>query len=177
LPSGRRYGDHLGLAHLGEPLGELVGERDRQRHELRRLARRVAEHHPLVARAGEVELIVVGGIDPSLESTLHALRDVGRLFVDGVDDRAGVGREAEVGVRVADPPDRLPRDLGNVDVGLRRDLARDDDQPRVDQRLTRDAPLRVVREHRVQDAVRDLVGDLVRMPLRHGLGGEQELVV
>ena len=100
------------------------------------------------------------------------LRDVGRLLVDRVDHRAGVGREAEVGVRVADAADRLPGDVGDVDPDLRRDLAGDEDEPRVDQRLAGDAPVGIVGEHGVEDAVRDLVGDLVRVALRHRLGGE-----
>ena len=55
--------------------------------------------------------------------------------------------------------------------------ASDDDQAGVDQRLARHAAGRIVAQHRVEDAVGDLVGDLVGMPLRDGLGGEQELVV
>ena len=55
--------EHAGLADLREALGELVRERDRQRHQLVGVSlRRVAEHHPLVARAGDVELVVVGRV-------------------------------------------------------------------------------------------------------------------
>ncbi len=115
--------DDLGLAHVGEPVRELVRERDRERHQLLRLTRRVAEHHPLVARAGDVELVVVGRVGPALVGVVDALGDVGRLLVDGVDDRAGVGREAEVGVGVADLADRLARDLLDVHVRGRGDLA------------------------------------------------------
>ena len=50
-----------GLAHLREPLADPVREHDRQRHQLRRLVRRVAEHHPLVARAEPVERVDVAG--------------------------------------------------------------------------------------------------------------------
>ena len=38
-------------------------------------------------------------------------------------------------------------------------------------------PERVVAQHRVEHAVGDLVGDLVRVALGHRLGGEQVLVV
>ena len=177
LAVGAQVGDDVSLADLGEPVGELVGERDRQRHQLRRLAGRVAEHHPLVARAGDVELVVVGRVGARLERLVDALGDVGRLLVDRVDHRARVGREAEVGVGVADLADRLAGDLLDVDVGLGRDLAGDDDEAGVDQRLAGDAAVRVVGEHRVEDAVGDLVGDLVRVALGHRLGGEQVLVV
>jgi hypothetical protein len=36
-----------------------VGEVDRHRHQRLGLVAGVAEHHPLVARAGDVELVVV----------------------------------------------------------------------------------------------------------------------
>src|SRR6059058_4925668 len=42
------------LAHGRQPLGQAVGQDDRQRHQRWRLVRRVAEHHPLVARAALV---------------------------------------------------------------------------------------------------------------------------
>ncbi len=68
----------------------------------------------------------------------------------------------------------LARDPRDVDVLARRQLAGDDDQPGRDQRLAGDAALRVVRERCVEDGVRDLVGDLVRVTLGHRLGREQE---
>ena len=53
------------------------------------------------------------------------------------------------------------------------DLAGDDDEPGGQQRLDRDPAVRVLGEHRVEDRVADLVGDLVRVTLGHGLGGEK----
>ena len=177
LAVGAQVGDDLGLAHVGQALGQLVGQRDRQRHQLRRLVGGVAEHHPLVTRAGDVECIVVGGVGARLVGLVHALGDVGRLLVDRVDDRARVGAEAEVGVGVADLADRLARDVLDVDVGRGRDLAGHDDEPGVHERLAGDAPVRVVAHDRVEDAVGDLVGDLVGVALGDGLGREQVLVV
>jgi hypothetical protein len=108
---------------------------------------------------------------------VDALRDVGRLLVDGVDDRAGVVIEAELGVRVPDPLDRLAGDLLDVHVGRGRDLPGDDHKSRVHQRLARHPARRIVAHDRVEDPVGDLVGDLVGMPLGDGFGGEQVLVV
>jgi hypothetical protein len=62
---------------------------------LRRLARRVAEHHPLVARADAVERIVVARVVLHLVRRVDALRDVGRLRVDRDDDAARVRVEAD----------------------------------------------------------------------------------
>ena len=167
----------LGLAHVGQPVRELVRQRDRQRHQLVGLVRRVAEHHPLVARAGDVEPIVVGRLDARLIRLIDALRDVGRLLVDRVDHRARIRAEPEIGVVVADLADRLARDVLDVDVGLGRDLARHHHQAGVHERLARHAPVRVIGQHGIQDAVGDLVGDLVRMALGDGLGREEVLVV
>ncbi len=165
------------LADLGQALGQPVRERDRERHQLLGLVGRVAEHHPLVARAGDVEFIVVGLVRAMLERLVDALGDVRRLLVDRVDDRAGVGREAEVRVGVADPPDRLAGDLLDVDVGRRGDLAGHDHEAGVHERLAGHAAGRIVTQDGVQHAVGDLVGDLVRMALGDGLGREQVLVV
>ena len=62
-----------------------------------RLAGRVAEHHPLVARADPVERIVVAGVVLELVGHVHALRDVGRLLVDRDHDAARLGVEAVLG--------------------------------------------------------------------------------
>ena len=177
LAVGPQVRHHVAAPDLGQPVRQPVRERDRHRHQLGRLARRVAEHHPLVARAGHVERVVVARVGARLVRLVDALRDVGRLLVDRGDDRARVAVEAVRGVVVADPADRVARDLRHVDVGLRRDLAGHHHEAGVDERLARHAAVRVVAQHGVEHAVRDLVGHLVGMALRHGLGGEEELVV
>ena len=141
------------------------------------LVRRVAEHHPLVARAGDVELVVVVGVGLRLVGLIDALRDVRRLLVDRVEHGARVRREAQIGVDVADPADRLARDLLDVDERLGRDLAGDDDEAGVHQRLAGDATRGVVAHDGIQHAIGDLVGDLVGMALGHRLGGEEVLVL
>jgi hypothetical protein len=158
-------------------VGQLVGERDRERHQLLRLTRREAEHHALVAGARDVELVVVGRVGARLVGLVDALRDVGRLLVDGGDDGAALAVEPVLAAGVADLADRLARDLRDVHVHVRRDLARDHHEARVHERLTRHAPVRILGHHCVEDTVGNLVGDLVRMALGDRLGREQELVV
>ena len=133
---------HVRLAHCREPLREPVREHDRQRHQLLGLVRRVAEHHSLVAGADLVERILVAVLH--LERRVDALRDVGRLLVERDDHAARVGVEAELRARVADLADALAHEARNVDVGVRRDLAGDDDEAGRDQRLAGDATHRVV---------------------------------
>ena len=70
---------------------------------------------------------------------VDALRDVGRLPVDRDDDAARLEVEAVLGARVADLGDAVADDRADVDVGLGRDLAGDDDEPGRDQRLAGDA--------------------------------------
>src|SRR6476646_8739864 len=78
-------------------------------------------------------------------------------------------------MRVADLRDPLANELRDVDVDLRRDLARNDHEARRNQRLARAARGGISRQHGVEDAVRDLVGDLVRMAFGDRLGREEEL--
>ena len=130
-----------------------MGERDRQRHQLLCLVGGVAEHHSLIARAGNVELVLVGRVVARLIGRVDTLSDVRRLLVNRVDDRAGVAVEAVGGVVVADLAHGLARDFLDVHVGVGGDLAGDDDQPGVDERLAGDAAVWVVGEHRVEHAI------------------------
>ena len=172
LAVGPQVRQHVGLAHLGEPVRDAVRELDRQRHQLLGLVRGVAEHHPLVAGADPVDRVEVAVLH--LERLVDALRDVGRLLVERHDHAARLGVEAVLGARVADVGDRLAHEPRDVDVRRRRDLAGDDDEARRDQRLAGDATLGVVGEDGVEDGVGDLVGDLVRVPLGDRLGAEAE---
>ncbi len=174
LAFGAEVGQDTVLAGGCERLRDLVRERDRQGHQLRRLVARVAHHEALVARTGQVERVVVAGIVLHLEGGVDAAGDVGRLLVERHDDRAGLGVEAELRARVPDRGDPLAHQTRNVDVGARRHLAGHDDEPGRDERLAGDPPVGVVGEHGVQHRVGDLVGDLVRMTLGDRLGGDAE---
>ena len=162
LAVGPQIREDVRLADLGEPLRELVGEHDRHRHELVRLVRRVAEHHPLVACADEVERIGVAVL--RLVRRVDALRDVRRLAVDRDDDAARLVVEPVLRPRVPDLGDPLAHDRADVDVDVGGDLAGDDDEAGRDERLAGDAAVRVVGEDRVEDGVRDLIRDLVGWP-------------
>ena len=128
LAVGAQVGDGAGLAHLGQALGQAVGDVDRQRHEHVGLVAGVAEHHPLVAGALLVELVLAGGAGADLLGVVDALGDVGRLLVEADHDAAGVAVVAVGLAVVADLVDRLADDLGDVDVGRGGDLAGDDGQ-------------------------------------------------
>ena len=149
-----------------------MGERDRQRHQLWRLAAGEAEHHALVARA---QLERRGGVVADLERCVDTLGDVGRLFLDRHERPAGQVVEAVVGFRVADVADGLPDDGLEVDVCRRRDLAEDHHQTCRRRGLAGNAGFRILLDDRVKDRVRDLIAHLVRMALGDRLGREQVL--
>src|SRR5260370_12489510 len=65
------------LARLGQPLRELVGQRDREGHQLGRLPAREADHHALVPRALQLEGSVLERAFTLLEGMADAGRDVG----------------------------------------------------------------------------------------------------
>ncbi len=126
LAVGPQVVHQLVLAHLGEPLGQLVGQGDGQGHQLLRLPAGVAEHHALVPRA-----VVQAVVQPALlglQGLVHAQSDVGGLLVNVGDDSAGVAVKAVLGPVVADVPDHLPGDFGDVHIAGGGDLPHDMDQ-------------------------------------------------
>ena len=165
LPSGRRNVDLAALAHLGEPLRELVRVADRRRHELGRLVARVAEHQALIAGALLlVEALALG----------HALRDVGRLRLDRREHGAGVAVEAHLRARVADVAESSrARSSAKSIVALGRDLTGDDDEARLARASRTRRGSRVLRQTCVEDGVGDRVADLVGMTFGDGLGGKE----
>jgi hypothetical protein len=160
LAVGARPGQRAVLALGRQALRHAVSQRDRQRHQHVGLAAGVTEHQALVAGAAGV----------------HAHRDVRRLLVDGDEDRARVGVEADGRRGVADAADRVADQRRDVDVGRGRDLAGEAGHAGRDHGLAGDAAGRIVGQDRVHDRVGDLVGHLVRMTFGHRLAREQVLI-
>ena len=143
-----------------------------------------AEHQTLIAGT------LLGGLFAGRFLSIHALRDVGGLGGKVIIDKNGVGVKHVVVVGVADVADGVADDLVDIESLVDRlgltcflvlkfgngDLAADDDHVRLYERLTGDAGGFVDRETSIEDAVGNEVGNLVRMPLAHGLGGENKCV-
>ena len=146
------------VAQLREVRQQRMRPYDRRGHQLLRLVRGVAEHHPLVARALPLLLLAV-----------HALRDVGTLPMQ----RAHVGerlpREPFVRTVVADPFHDAARDRLRIDAleAAAGDLAGIDHEIRRDQRLARDVRAAVLREAGIENGIRNLVRHLVGMAFRN----------
>ena len=136
-------------AAAGQLLGQPVRQHDGHRHQLRSLIAGQPEHHPLVAGPA--------GVD--------AAGDVGRLLLDGNQHRATVGVEPVAGVGVADTTNGLAGDGGVIEVGLGGDFPGDQRQPGGYQRLAGHPPVGVLLQDGVENRVRDLIGEFVRVPL------------
>ena len=170
LAVGPQIVEKTGLAHLGQAAGHPVGQRDRQRHQLFCLAAGIAEHHALVAGA----VLQLGvRVLLALQRAVHAERDVAGLLVDVGDDAAGVAVKAVLGPVIADGADDFARDLRDVHIAARGDLAHDMDETGGNGRLAGDAAVGVLLQDRVEHGVGDLVADLVGMPFGDGFGGEK----
>ncbi len=109
----------------------------------------------------------------SLFGPVDALGDVGALGVERDLHGAGLAVEALDRGVVADLEHAVAGDAGDVDVRLGGDLAADQHHAGGHEGLRGNAALGVFGQQRVEDAVADLVGDLVRVSLGDGLGREQ----
>ena len=145
------------LAHVRQPLCQLVRQRNGQRHQLRRLAAGVAEHHALVARAARG----------------HAHGDIGALLVDIGKHGACVRVKAVFGAGITDVPHNVAHNLLEIHIAFRGDLTHDMHKARTGSHLTGHTAVRVFFQQRVQNGVGDLVADLIGMPLGDGFGGKK----
>ena len=157
------------LADLGVLLRHAVRKVDRQRHEDLGLVAGVAEHHALVACALRVELVLLGLTRSDLFRGRDALRDVGRLLIEGDHDAAGVAVVPERLPVVADHIDRAPDRAWDIDIGLGSDLTGHDGNAGGDKGLAGDPTHGVLGQHLVENGVGNLVRHLVGMALRHAL--------
>src|SRR5690606_16613448 len=119
--------------------------------ELGRVVAGIAEHQALVAGA---DVLAARGV------VVDALGNVGALLIDADHDGAGVGIDAGFVVGVANFANDLADNGRVVDDGLGRDFAGNDRHAGGDHGFAGDAAERVLRQQRVEHAVRDLVGQL-----------------
>src|SRR5690606_6303329 len=106
---------------------------------------------------------------------IDALSDVDRLLAYDVEYAASSAVEANFRAGVADVDDDVADDLFQIDPGAGGDFAGDDGHAGLDQGLTGHAGVFVLGDDGVQYGIGNLVGDLVRVPFGHGLGGENRV--
>src|SRR5690554_2952484 len=153
------------LAGLGLALHQPVREGDRSWHQHVGLVAGIAEHQALVAGALVFRLLAV-----------NALGDVHRLLADNVDDTTGVAVVAHFGGGVADVFDHATHQVFQVYPGTGGDFTANDGHTGFHHGFASYASVRVVGQDGVQNGVRDLVGQFVRMAFRDRLGGENVVV-
>ena len=152
-------------AVLCEAARQRVREQDRQRHPLRRLRRGVAEDDALVARALLADQV---------RGRIHAAADLPALPGDVLQDVDAVGVERGLRVVVAQLAHGLAHEGQVVERGDGADLTGQDHDARLAEHLAGDPAPAVQLEIGVEDRVGDVVADLVRVALRHRLGGEND---
>ncbi len=155
------------LAQLGLAFDQAVGVVDGRGHQLGCLVAGVAEHQALVTGTG-IQMVVAG--------VVHALGDVIALLVVSDQHGAALVVNAVFGVVVANALDGVARHLDVVHVGIGGDFTCQDYQTSVAQRLGRYARFGVLLEDRVQDCIRNLVGDFVGMTFGHRFRGKKKIV-
>ena len=142
-----------------------MGIPDGRRHEIRRFVAGVAKHQALVAlplirissgngrRPGQYPAIVCR-TPPAPSSRCSRCR---------------------IGVVVSNAPDRIPRNLNIIDVCRGGDFASKQHQPGIAQGFGGNPRLGSC-EDGVEDGIRNLVGNLVRVPFRDRFGCKQKVV-
>ena len=145
------------LAHIGKPPGDAVRQHHRQRHFLRRFAAGVAHHHALVAGAKLHSLRLPG---PCFQRAGHARRYIRALPVQKHLQRIAV-------LRISHPPQYVPDDLRYTRDMAAGGLARHQYMPFRCHHLAGHTRGHIEAQAFIQNAVRDNIAYLIRMPLRH----------
>ena len=143
---------------------QTVGQVERKGHVVFRLVGGVAEHHALIA-----------GSLVFKHRTFNPLVDVGALFMNGREHTAGIGLEHIFALGVADTGDDLTCNALQIHVGIRFDLAGQDDLSGGHHRLAGDFGIGIKGQQLIQDGVADLIGHFVGMSFRHTFRGKEIL--
>ena len=154
------------LADDGEAVTELGGQNVRQRHEFRSFIRGVAKHVTLVTRTDV--FIGLGA------HTVHTLTNVRGLVVQLDEHAALVTVQAGFIRDETDVAAHLAHDGFVVNLGLGRDFTENHHHVGLRRGLARNLGIRILREARIQDAVGDLIRELIRVTLVHGFGSEKK---
>ena len=135
-------------------------------HKFGRFAAREAEHHPLIARTLPAGVFFEAFAD-------DALIDVGRLFVDDVDDRHRFAVETVGGIGIADFFYRITRDPLNIGRGAGRDFAADEHHARRCKSFACDVTFRVTGEAGVEYGVGNTVANFIGMSFAYRFGRKE----
>ena len=99
---------------------------NRQRHQLRRLAAGITEHHALVA-CPVLKLSILSLF--ALQCLIHSKSNICRLLIDIDNYAAGFAVKAILCTVISDLPDYTAGDAGDVYIRFGRDFSHDMNQP------------------------------------------------
>jgi len=140
---GTKIGERAVFAHFSKLFCQLVRKRNRKRHQFFGFVAGVPEHHALVA--GAVQIVVVGLPFFHFIRSVHAERNVRRLFVNRNFHFAGVSVKAFFVTVIADFANHVACNFFNIDFCRCRDFAHDHNAVCNTGGLTGNAPVRVLR--------------------------------
>ena len=153
-------------AQGGQSSGQRVGAADGQRHQLRSFIAGIAKHHALIARTD------VAGIQfTALQRIVDAHGDVRRLGVQRAGKKAAFCKAILI-LGVANAADNVTCTGFIVYISGSGDLTHDMHRAGLNCGFAGAAAFGVLSEQFIQNAVRDLIADFVRMPFGDGFGSE-----
>jgi hypothetical protein len=147
-----------------------VRERNRRRHELRRLVAGKTEHEALIARA------LFGGCFSLGSGTVDALFDVARLLAHFANHAAGIGVKNAIAIHVTDAADGIADTLFKIELGVTRDFAGEDNEIAFGERLASDTTQRVLLETGVENVIADGIANFIGMTFGDRFGGKDVAV-
>mmetsp|Transcript_17406 Transcript_17406/g.25745 ORF Transcript_17406/g.25745 Transcript_17406/m.25745 type:complete len:244 (-) Transcript_17406:96-827(-) len=151
------------LADLRQLGSEGRGKIVRQRHERFRLVRGVSKHDTLISSTNVFHA-----------RSINRLGNIRRLFLDSDNNIASLVVKALSGIIVSNVLDGIANDLFVVDRGGSCDFSKNHNHARLAACFACNTRRRVSSDASIEDGVRDLIAELIRMSLVNGLGSEQK---
>ena len=161
------------LANFRQAAGQLVRKADGQRHTFGSFIAGISEHHSLIART---DIIGVGVAVFCFKALVNAHCNIGGLSVYCADNRKGMAVKAVFGLVIANFKHNIANELRNINIAVCDNFAHYHYHARCCAAFAGNARIRVIAQHCIKHGVRDIVADLVRMPLCYGFGGKQPLL-
>ena len=154
------------LANLSQATGQTVGQRNGKRHIFRRFIRGIAKHHALITGTDLVITVLFTLL--GFIRFIDALSNIRGLFINGDEDAAGRSIKPVFGTVIADINNGLAGNLGNINIAVRGNFPNHMDLTGCHKRFTGNAGIGIFGKDSIQDSVRDLIGNFVRMSLGYG---------
>ena len=161
------------MANAGKLNHDAVGKHDGGGHELRGFIGGVTEHDTLVPRP------LLRAVLTLCRASIHTLGNIRALGGEVIGNIQSLGIEHRVisGRGIADGAHDITHDFFIIEHGLGCNLAGQDNVPVFYERFASNAAGRVLSKAGVNNGVGDEVGNLIRMPLTNGLGGENAVIL